>query len=142
MSIPLSCDHRALFGGHSVRFGIVSCCKFNSVEMLIQGMFYMLATRRDFPSVLINLSAVAFAWGHSGDLSMVKPHVGRKPAELLTEGGAVVCLRVPGMPSIEKILSMTGITEFAEVECMTSTTGYREYSSTLTSKCSPVGSGP
>jgi hypothetical protein len=101
----------------------------------------MWATLRHFPSVLMNLSAVAFAWGHSGDLSMVKPHVGRKPAELLTEGGAVVGLHRSGDAKHREDLVHDRDNRICRI-CMTSTTGYREYSSTITSKCSPVGSGP
>ena len=41
-----------------------------------------------------------------------------------------------------KTRSTTGITQPAEVLQTISTTGYREYTSTMASKNSPVGNGP
>ena len=47
-----------------------------------------------------------------------------------------------GHPNCEMILSRTGITVVAETDLTISTTGYRECSSIITNRYSPVGTGP
>ena len=51
-------------------------------------------------------------------------------------------LRISGMPCLEKMASSFWIVPFTDVVVRISTSGYRLYSSIMTSRYSPVGNGP
>ena len=57
-------------------------------------------------------------------------------------GGPLSVFRVSGIPCVANILSNLGITAAALVDDTISTSGYLEYRSITTSRCSPDGNGP
>ena len=58
------------------------------------------------------------------------------------KGTSIVSLIVCGYPNCDRTLSNTGINVLTETDLIISTIGYLEYSSIITNKYSPVGSGP
>ena len=59
----------------------------------------------------------------------------------LLNGGPLSVLRMSGVLSNAKILSMTGMTALLDVECRIATMGNLLCASTITRRCSPDGSG-
>ena len=81
-----------------------------------------------FPSVLSSLSTSPLAWGQCGvTRRCVKPRYSANSLNsLLLKGGPLSVRTRQGIPNWAKILSRCGITVLFDVECMMSTTGYRE----------------
>lgn len=96
------------------------------------------------PRVLINLSASPLAFGHNGViLWCLNPNFSANCLySKLWNGGPLSVFSSSGIPNNEKILSNRGITDLADVDRSTSTTGYLEWSSITTNRYSPVGNGP
>ena len=66
----------------------------------------------------------------------------REISEFMTLEWWTIVFSSLGSPNTENILSITGITDFAEVDLSTSTIGYLEWSSNMISAYTPVTNGP
>lgn len=104
----------------------------------------MWAVLMALPRILINLSASPLAFGHKCViLWCLNPNCSANCLNSkLWNGGPLSVFSSSGIPNNEKILSNRGITDLADEDRSTSTTGYLEWSSITTNRYSPVGNGP
>lgn len=94
------------------------------------------------PRVLINLSASPLAFGYNDVILWCLNCSANCLNSKLWNGGPLSVFSSSGITNNEKILSNRGITDLADVDRSTSTTGYLEWSSITTNRYSPVGNGP
>ena len=105
----------------------------------------MIAARIAFISGLLKDSACALALGHVWcDFAILEAIMFYEPSSKAVElkGLPLSDYMSPGYPKVDSTLSTAGIVVLADTEFAISTTGYRVYSSVITSKCSPVRRGP
>lgn len=97
----------------------------------------------DLPRVLINISASPLAFDHNGViLWCLNPKCSANCLNSKLWNGPLSVFSSSGIPNTEKILSNRGITDLADDNRSSSTTGYLEWSYITTNRYSPVRNGP
>ena len=97
-----------------------------------------------FPRFFMKFSAMPFAHGAYGIFFLCsKPiYFAYNLNSSLLYGGPLSLAISSGIPNVERILSIAGMTAVPEVERKISTIGNLEYRHCTTSKYSPVSNGP
>ena len=122
-----------------VECGVVRYCSRNLLSSCCHDRFSAFAVLSVLPSGCINRSASALPWGQRGVENFGVTPSAAKYREYSSplKGGPLSVFTVLGMPCVANILSSFGMTTEAFVDFTISTSGKREYLSTISH--GPVG---